>query len=145
MDKTATTPRHALAACCTAMTALLFIYAAAAKLLVFSAFRHQLYNQDLPHPLAAVLAYLLPALEIATVVLLLYRRSEFAGLLLATLLLALFSGYIALALLHFWGRIPCSCGGIISRFSWKQHLAFNLVFLLLAGYALADHIRRAPA
>ncbi|MEJ7778751.1 MAG: MauE/DoxX family redox-associated membrane protein [Daejeonella sp.] len=48
------------------------------------------------------------------------------------ILLFLFSMYIILVINHAFERIPCSCGGIISKLTWGQHLVFNLFFLALA-------------
>jgi len=28
-------------------------------------------------------------------------------------------------------HLPCTCGGIISKMSWKQHLGFNALFILV--------------
>jgi hypothetical protein len=36
-----------------------------------------------------------------------------------------------------FGRIPCSCGGLISSLSWTQHLFFNLFFLLANAIVLS--------
>jgi phage shock protein PspC (stress-responsive transcriptional regulator) len=41
------------------------------------------------------------------------------------------SAYILLMLISD-ERLPCSCGGVLQQLSWKQHLIFNLFFLLLA-------------
>jgi putative oxidoreductase len=115
---------------------LLFVYAAASKLLVFGLFRGQLYNQDFPHWMADILVYALPALELITVALLCVPRTQKRGLLLFLMLMAVFTGYIALVMLHFWDRVPCSCGGILSHMGWGTHLAFNCLFLLLALAAI---------
>jgi hypothetical protein len=42
-----------------------------------------------------------------------------------------FTLYIG-AIMTFNKELPCSCGGIISLLSWKEHLVFNSVFILLA-------------
>lgn len=118
------------------MLTLLFVYAASSKLLDFARFRGQLYNQSFPHWIADILLYTLIPLEVVTVVLLCMPRGQKAGLLLSASLLTVFSGYIALVLLHFWTRIPCSCGGILSHMPWGAHLVFNLFFAALAITAL---------
>jgi putative oxidoreductase len=123
-----------------ALLVLLFIYAAGSKLMDFPVFRGQLYNQAFPHGLADVLVYALPALELLAVCLLLFRRTQMAGLLLSLYLMLAFTGYIVLALLHFWDRVPCSCGGILSRMTWGSHLAFNLVFTAIALAAIRIHM-----
>jgi hypothetical protein len=28
---------------------------------------------------------------------------------------------------------PCSCGGVLVRLSWRQHVLFNMFFLLVCG------------
>jgi hypothetical protein len=43
--------------------------------------------------------------------------------------MALFSGYIVLVLTGVFGRVPCSCGGVIGSLGWWEHLVFNVVFL----------------
>lgn len=114
-----------------ALLIILFVYAAISKLLTFSEFRQQLYNQTFPHWLANILLYLLPATEIATAALLSFKRSLVTGLLGSCILLAAFTGYISLVMLHYWDRVPCSCGGILNHMSWTTHLIFNWFFLIL--------------
>jgi hypothetical protein len=117
---------------------LLFTYAAFSKLLDIDRFRAQLYLQPFSHPVADILLYLLPALEILLAVLLCFERSGFVALIGSTVLMAIFTAYISLALLHYLGDIPCSCGGILNRISWTVHLAFNWAFILagLTGIVL---------
>jgi putative oxidoreductase len=115
---------------------LLFVYAAVSKLLSPVDFQGELYNQTFPHWLADILLYTLIPAELLTVALLSFPRSQQAGLLLSTGLLALFSGYITLVLLRFWDRVPCSCGGILKHLTWGTHLVFNLFFLALNLAAL---------
>ncbi|MCR8560428.1 hypothetical protein KXD93_22430 [Mucilaginibacter sp. BJC16-A38] len=110
---------------------LLFVYAAASKLLNFGDFRGQLNSQVFSTADAGVLVYVLPAAELIVALLLLFPRTMAAGLQLSLALLVLFSGYIALALLHFWQHVPCPCGGILSRMPWPVHLALNLLFICL--------------
>jgi hypothetical protein len=114
-----------------ALLIILFIYAAISKLLTFSEFRQQLYNQTFPHRLGGILLYLLPAIELGTVALLCFKRTAVAGLIFSAILLAAFTSYISLVMLRFWNRVPCSCGGILSHMSWGVHLAFNCTFLIM--------------
>jgi hypothetical protein len=110
---------------------MLFIYAALSKLLTFSDFRQQLYNQNLSHSFAASLTYCLPVAEIITAGFLCFNRTLLTGLFLSAILLVAFTGYITLVMLHYWDRVPCSCGGILSHMSWTTHLIFNWSFLIL--------------
>jgi putative oxidoreductase len=127
---------------------LLFTYAAISKLSDLVIFKSQLYRQHFPHVLADMLLYALPAAELFTVLLLLFQRTRLTGLLVSAAMLTAFTLYIALGLLHVWGKIPCSCGGILNHMSWQTHLVFNCAFLLagLAGIAVhrADEDPRLP-
>lgn len=119
---------------------LLFTYAAASKLLDFGRFRSQLYLQPFPHSLSDLLAYLIPATELLLALLLCFNRSRFAGLVLSTILMGLFAGYISYLLLSYQGKLPCSCGGILEHMSWTAHLAFNWAFVLIGITGIALHL-----
>jgi putative oxidoreductase len=124
---------------------LLFVYAAFSKLLDFGDFRGQLDNQTFPHWLAGILLYALPLVELLAVTFLLLPKLELTGLILSLDLLLLFTGYIALVLLHFWNRVPCSCGGILSHMGWGTHLVFNSVFIGLNLMAIRIYFRDKKA
>jgi len=110
---------------------LVFIYAAFSKLLILAGFANQLRNQPLPHWLTRQLVWVLPAVELTTAALLFFPQTRKAGLFSALILMTLFTMYIALILSGAYGRIPCSCGGILNHLSWKSHLLFNVVVLLM--------------
>jgi hypothetical protein len=40
-----------------------------------------------------------------------------------------FTVYTVAILLHAFKYIPCSCGGVIRKLTWPQHLFFNLFFV----------------
>jgi putative oxidoreductase len=126
---------------------LLWIYTATSKLLSFSHFKVQMAAQTLPGWFSSILVYALPALEIAAASLLLISRTRLAGLYLSFGLMALFTGYVGLVIINFYGRVPCSCGGILRLFGWKEHFVFNLIFLLLtvSGIYIANRERRQRA
>jgi putative oxidoreductase len=105
---------------------LLFTYAAFSKLIPLEGFRNQLYKQPFPHWLSDILLYALPVTELLTAALLAFNRTLRTGLVLSVLMLLLFSGYITLAILHYWTRVPCPCGGILNHMPWSAHLVFNL-------------------
>ena len=114
-----------------ALLVLLFVYTAVSKLLDFEEFKMQMYNQTLPHDVATALIWTLPGIEILTALLLLFERTKSFGFYLSGLLMLLFTGYVALVVLNYFGRVPCSCGGVIKALGWKMHLVFNFFFLLL--------------
>jgi len=147
MDTKATTKdawRHQAFAGATALLILLFVYAALSKLLELERFRGQLYNQSFSHALADLLLFALPISELVTCGLLMLPLTRWYGLLSAAALMTVFTLYIALVLLGFWSRVPCSCGGVLAHLSWTQHLWFNLFFLGLsmAGLWLCPDRRR---
>lgn len=118
------------------MLVLLFVYAALSKLLTFSDFDQQLHNQSFPSWLADFLLYFLIPAEIITALLLCFKRTIISGLLFSSALLLAFTSYIAMVMLHFWDRVPCSCGGILNQMGWTTHLIFNSFFLILNLLAL---------
>ncbi|MFA6083425.1 MauE/DoxX family redox-associated membrane protein [Mucilaginibacter sp.] len=115
---------------------LLFVYTATSKLIDFNQFKGQMYNQTLPHPVETLLIWTLPEIEIVTALLLLFEKTKVYGFYLSLFLMTIFTGYIALVLLNYFGRVPCSCGGVIKALGWKMHLVFNLCFLLLSILAI---------
>jgi putative oxidoreductase len=124
-----------------ALLILLFAYAAISKLADFSAFRHEMHNQNFPPEIAEALLYLVPAAELTVIILLLTEKWQRPGLALATALMSLFTGYIALVLAGYWTRVPCSCGGVLKHMSWQSHFFFNLFFLAISLAALAQRYK----
>jgi len=110
---------------------LLFTYAAISKLLEYRLFQIQLSRDPYIAAFAPLLAWALPCVELLLVVALAVPVLRLSGLYLSLLLLAAFTCYITGAL-QFSDTIPCSCGGVISTLSWKQHIAFNLFFMVLS-------------
>src|SRR5690606_28338776 len=51
------------------------------------------------------------------------------------LLIVMFTAYI-LIILNFSDFIPCSCGGVLEKLSWTQHLLFNIAFIALSCIAI---------
>ncbi|MGH2644193.1 MAG: MauE/DoxX family redox-associated membrane protein, partial [Chitinophagaceae bacterium] len=114
-----------------ALLICLFIYAAVSKLLNYSLFVAQLNQHPYLKHFARVLALIVPVTEIIIAVLLTIPHSRMIGLYGSFLLLLIFTIYLTLMILSD-KHLPCSCGGIISGFSWKEHTVFNLVFIGLA-------------
>lgn len=125
-----------------ALLLLVFFYTGANKLFSLHDFTSNMYNQPIPHPLAYVLARAIPIAEIIAAACLLFARTQQIGLILSFILLAIFTGYISLILLHVFPRIPCSCAGIFRHISWQQHLWINVLLLALTGLALAPTLKK---
>jgi len=114
---------------------LLFVYAAVSKLLDFKNFQVQLGQSPLLSAFAKWVAVGVPVIELSIVLLLGSKKFKTLGLYFAYSLMAMFTAYIYI-LLNFSAFVPCSCGGILEDMTWGQHLAFNILFLLLAGTAI---------
>lgn len=113
---------------------LLFVYAAASKLLDFENFQVQLGQSPMLSAFATEVSYAVPMVELFICLLLLMKRTETAGLYFCYCLMVMFTAYIYI-ILNYSSFVPCSCGGILEDLSWNQHLLFNIIFLLLAAAA----------
>lgn len=111
---------------------LLFLYASLSKFLDFKTFIKEMNNQPLPNAWTPFLVWCIPCTEIALCVTLVFERTRLPGLYGSLVLMGLFSLYAIVILLHGFSYIPCSCGGIIRRLTWPQHLVLNLFFVALA-------------
>lgn len=113
------------------LLAALFFYAAMSKLIEYEQSKSEMLNQVFPSKWAGIITWMVPATELIIAAALLLRQSQRAGLWAATLLLSAFSAYIAIVMTGIFGRIPCSCGGILKHMSYETHLLFNLFFVAL--------------
>lgn len=142
---------------------LLWLPVSLDKLWNFQQFQLGILRQPLPRTLAWTLVYTLPLIEVGIVLLLVlysYRSSSKSltnndwiwnrwflnPFVLSSLLLTAFSGYIMIALIGAFDKIPCGCGSVITGMSWGEHLGFNLLFLGISilGLRLYSSIRRYP-
>lgn len=111
------------------------MYAASSKLIDFENFRIQLGQSPLLSAFAAWVAILVPVIEILIAIVLSTHKFRFFGLLSAFALMMMFTVYIYI-ILNFSAYIPCSCGGILEKMTWNQHLVFNLIFVILLAFAV---------
>lgn len=123
----------------------LWVYAAFSKAMNYHAFIWQIRNQVLWPTLKELVIRTLIPIELITAVLLLIPGKRRIGLLISALLLAVFTIYIALVILHFFQRIPCSCGGILEKMGWKTHFFFNVGCLILNIASLLPEKERRSA
>ena len=115
---------------------LLWIYAATSKLMDFGLFKAQMHRQVLFPFLKELLVYLLPPLEIIIAILLLFEVSQKIALYLSLIMLSIFTIYIGLAISNMFGKIPCSCGGVLTHLGWGTHFLFNIFFMLLTALGI---------
>lgn len=114
---------------------LLFVYTAISKLLDFENFRVQLAQSPLLSAYAGLIAPAVISAELLIVLLLSFKTSRLTGLYASFFLMVAFTVYIYL-ILNYSEFVPCSCGGIIEKLGWTEHLIFNTVFALLALLAI---------
>lgn len=128
-----------------ALLVLLFLYASISKLLGFSVFVDEMNNQPFPNWMTPYLVVLIPGTEILTALALLFDRSRMVGFYASLILLGLFTLYAALVLFNVFAYVPCTCGGMIKKLSWGQHLLFTASFLVLSIAAIALSKKRITA
>jgi len=114
---------------------LLFVYAAVTKLMDLEKFRIQIGQSPLLTEIAGTVAWLVPTSEIFVALLLSTSRFRLHGLMLSVILMVMFATYI-FVIVNFSEHIPCSCGGVLQRMKWTDHLIFNITFVILASFGV---------
>jgi hypothetical protein len=121
---------------------LLFVYAAFNKVLDFQNFQIQLAQSPLISAYAESVSYVVPATEILIALLLCFERVRKLGMYSGFSLMVMFTAYIII-MVNYSPFVPCSCGGILEKMSWNQHLIFNIVFVLLGLFGILITPRKA--
>ncbi|WEK21346.1 MAG: hypothetical protein P0Y49_09350 [Candidatus Pedobacter colombiensis] len=114
---------------------LLFLYAVANKLIDYQKFTVQIGQSPILTGYAGIIAWLVPTIEIIISLMLLFDATRVTGLYASFSLMTMFTAYI-IVILNFAERVPCSCGGILEKMGWREHLVFNIAFVLLAVTAI---------
>jgi hypothetical protein len=117
---------------------LLFLYASVSRWLDFRLFIGEINNQPLPNWMTPYLVWSIPFIEVFIALALIFEKSRLPALYASVVLMLVFTIYSVAILLHAFKYIPCSCGGVIRKLTWPQHLVFNLFFvgISLAGIIL---------
>lgn len=115
-----------------ALLIMLFLYASISKFLDFRTFIGEMNNQPFPNSLTPFLVWTIPSLEILISIALIFERTRLAGLYASLIFMILFTIYAGAILLHLFTYVPCSCGGVIKKLTWRQHLVFNLFFVAIS-------------
>tara|TARA_B100000378_G_scaffold244605_1_gene215019 strand:+ start:4829 stop:5290 length:462 start_codon:yes stop_codon:yes gene_type:complete len=116
---------------------LLFAYTGFSKLLDTDVLFTTLRNAPLflTKQTAEILSWFIPLTEIGIAATIIFEDFRKIGLLSSIILLALFTAY-TLWIVFVSPHQPCTCGGILSLFTWKQHLLLNSISLVLASGGL---------
>ena len=124
--------RQVLLECISALLIMLFLYASLSKFLDFHTFIGEMNNQPLPNSWTPFLVWFIPCSEIIMCIALLFERTRLFGFYASAGFMSTFTIYSIIIILNFFGRIPCSCGGVIKRLTWRQHIVLNLFYLALS-------------
>jgi hypothetical protein len=108
---------------------LLFLYASVSKWLAFKLFIGEMNNQPFPNWITPFLVWSIPFIEVLIAVGLIFEKTRVPALYASLFLMLAFTVYTVAILLHAFKYIPCSCGGVIRKLTWPQHLFFNLFFV----------------
>lgn len=114
---------------------LLFCYAAISKAVDFENFQVQIGQSPLLSAYAGFISCVVIILELFIVLLLIYPKANIFGLYASTALMSAFTIYIFL-ILNYSDFVPCSCGGILEKLGWTEHLIFNILCVLFGGIAV---------
>jgi putative oxidoreductase len=114
-----------------ALFILLFLYTALNKSFQISSTTDVLKKTPILSGIAGSTAWSVVIAEYIIAALLFLPRTRRTGLYASLILMTGFTAYVGYMMV-FVPDLPCSCGGVISKMTWGQHLIFNLVFVLLA-------------
>ena len=107
----------------------------------FEAFQVQLAQSPLLSAYAGFISYAVIVVELIIAVLLCLSKTRLIGLYASFGLMVSFTVYIYL-ILNFSDFVPCSCGGILEKLGWTEHLIFNILCILLSALAITIVERR---
>lgn len=113
----------------------LFVYTALSKIFTFHLFAQTLKETPIIGGIADYIAIAIPTIELMISLLLFLPCTRRSGLYSTFVLMSIFTLYIGYMLI-FTPQLPCTCGGVIEKMTWTQHLLFNVVFTLLALTAI---------
>lgn len=114
---------------------LLFFYAAISKIMDFENFQVQIGQSPLLTSFANFIAYSVIIVEILVCFLLVFPKTNILGHYSSLSLMSAFTVYIYI-ILNYSEYVPCSCGGVLEKMSWTQHLVFNIFSVLLSIAAI---------
>jgi len=106
----------------------LFVYASVSKLLDYETFESQLGQSPLLSAFAGWVAPSVIIIELLIALLLLFERTRLVALFGFYTMMVLFTTYIVI-ILNFTAFVPCSCGGVLEKMGWTEHLVFNIGFM----------------
>lgn len=109
---------------------ILFVYAASSKFLDFSNFQIQLGQSPILTAYAEWVSWGIPILELLIVAFLSFPKYVYYAFFASYSLMTMFTTYIII-ILNFSDFIPCSCGGVLEKISWTEHMLLNVLFIAI--------------
>jgi hypothetical protein len=122
---------------------LVFVYTALAKLVTFPRYVAVLRQVNLFRTASVFIAATVLFAEFFIAGLLFLPVTRRLGFLFASVLMAVFTGYV-IYLLVAVQNLPCPCGGLLEKLTWPQHLVFNssLTCLSFIGWYFSKEHKR---
>ncbi|MBS7320567.1 MAG: hypothetical protein KIG55_03115 [Myroides sp.] len=114
---------------------ILFVYAAVSKLTDFENFQVQVAQSPLLSAFATPIAYGVVLGELIIALMLCFTKSRLLGLYLFLGFMTAFTVYIFL-ILNYSPFVPCSCGGVLEKMGWWEHLWFNGIVCLVTVFII---------
>lgn len=118
------------------MLIVLWVYAAASQFLDVAEFARELRLQPFSNALGNALAWIIPVVELGTVYLIISKPNKIHGFVASAALLLVFSFYIVLIRLNYFGFVPCTCAGLFKNAGWTTQLIINLSILGLTALVI---------
>lgn len=122
----------------------LFVYTSLSKLYQYNIYVHDLLRSPLTGPVAYPVSIIIPGSELLVAAMLLFDTTRKYGLNGSMILMLLFTVYVGYVLTNATYQ-PCTCGGIIRQLSWKNHMIFNIAFLIFAVTGVLLERKKAMA
>lgn len=133
--------RNKITEAISAIFIFLFVYTALSKIFTFHLFSQALKETPLIGGIAIYIAFLLPAVELTVSLLLLIPRTRRFGLYSTFALMLVFTLYLGYMIL-FTPQRPCTCGGVLEKMTWTQHLILNIFLTILSFTAILMNPRK---
>lgn len=118
-----------------ALLILLYVYTSLSKFFNHKGFIVALEEIPALKNHAVAIAWLLPVCELLIASLIFIPATRVVGLYASLLALVIFTSYL-ICMVSFMRELPCNCGGVLNRITWKQHILFNAFFLLMNFFVL---------
>lgn len=109
----------------------LFLYTGLSKYTSFHRFQAALSQSPILKHYSGIISFLIPGIEILIAISLIVPKTRKIGFLFSFFLLTLFTLYLVY-MITFTPNLPCTCGGVITQLTWKQHIFFNLTFIAIS-------------